>query len=130
MEFKEWLRQLERDNYPELPGAPPWSRAVELLEVAWNARQPEIDILKEQLETERMRLAACGVVAMSNTRESLAKQSLEADSPYISASYTDVLRAVSAEIKYREALQKIAGSYSDLGHGMKTIAKQALGITP
>ena len=49
-----------------------------------------------ELERERMRLAACGVAAMSNTPETIAKR-INADSDYFSASYSDVCRAVDRE---------------------------------
>ena len=63
----------------------------------------EIESLRQQLETERMRLAACGVVAMANTRES-AKQARDMHPDYWSASCGDVVRAVDSEISLREQL--------------------------
>ena len=59
--------------------------------------------LTQELETERMRLAACGVVAMANTPES-AVEAREMHPDYMSASCQDVMRAVDAEMKYREQL--------------------------
>ena len=66
------------------------------------------DILIEEnkLEFERMRLTACGVAAMSNTRETV-KQRIGKDHVYYSASYGDVCDAVDREIMYREALESI-----------------------
>lgn len=69
--------------------------------------QEEIDRLRAELETERMRLAACGVVAMSNTQESAAR-SRDMHPDYWCASVQDVANAVDREIALRaenEALQ-------------------------
>lgn len=56
----------------------------------------------EEVEILRMQLAACGVAAMSNTKESIEKQGIASDSPYYSASYQDVCNAVGREMKLRE----------------------------
>jgi Protein of unknown function (DUF551) len=53
--------------------------------------------LADELETERMRLVACGVVAMQNTETSKAER-IGKDHKYWSASYGDVCRAIDAEI--------------------------------
>lgn len=63
----------------------------------------EIAALKEDLETERMRLTACGVIAMANTRET-AEEARKMRPEYRSASLGDVERAVDREIQYREEL--------------------------
>lgn len=55
-----------------------------------------------EVETLRMQLAACGVAALCNTRESAEKQRLAADNPYRSASYNDVERLVESEMTLRE----------------------------
>lgn len=68
--------------------------------------QGEILHLEKSLEIERMRLAACGVVADANTPES-AKKAREMKSEYLSASLESVCNAVDQEIKYREALTHI-----------------------
>lgn len=57
------------------------------------------------LETERMRLVACGVGAMANTRESASKQRVGKDSPYYNASVQDVYNAVDREMAVRELLE-------------------------
>lgn len=67
----------------------------------------EIESLRQQLETERMRLAACGVVALANTRES-AKEARDMHPDYWSASCGDVVRAVDAEMDLREQLASVA----------------------
>lgn len=59
--------------------------------------------LRAALETERLRLAGCGMAAMSNTDAS-RKGRLGPDSPYYSASYADVCAAVDREMALRAAL--------------------------
>ena len=54
--------------------------------------------LRVELETERMRLAACEVVALANTPDS-AKQAREMRPEYWSASCGDVARMVDENIK-------------------------------
>lgn len=83
--------------------------------------------LQEELERERMRLAGCGVAAMSNTPETV-KERITPDNPYYSASYGDVCRAVDREMKLqeevrvlREALESIANPLAYL----QKIAKKA-----
>ncbi|UIS24673.1 hypothetical protein S21ZY_111 [Pseudomonas phage ZY21] len=57
------------------------------------------------LETERMRLVACGVAAMANTRESAAQQRVKKNSPYFCASVGDVHNAVDREMALREKVE-------------------------
>lgn len=71
-----------------------------------NWLQDAILQLEKSLETERMRLAACGVVALANTQKS-AKKVREMKSEYNSASLENVCSAVDREMKYREALTQI-----------------------
>lgn len=71
----------------------------ESLAIVW----AEIDSLRAELETERMRLAGCGVAAMSNTEDSRA-QRIGRDSPYWSASYGDVCSMVDREMALRAEL--------------------------
>lgn len=66
----------------------------------------EIAALKGELEDERIRLAACGVVAMANTPESAAKMRQMKDK-YRSASLSDVERAVDAEMALRAELASV-----------------------
>jgi hypothetical protein len=68
-----------------------------------------ITTIENELEDERMRHAACGVVAMSNTRESAAQQR-QMLPKYRSASVQDVERAVDREMDYREKLGKVTGA--------------------
>jgi hypothetical protein len=62
--------------------------------------------MEKELETERMRLAACGVVAMANTRES-AEKARQMHPDYMSGSCKDVMRAVDAEMGYRERVAEL-----------------------
>lgn len=64
-----------------------------------------IDSLFDQLEVERMKVVACGVGAMANTRESAAQQRVAEGSPYYNASVQDVYKAVDREIELREKLE-------------------------
>lgn len=79
-----------------------------------------IDGMMGELEMERMRLVACGVGAMANTRESAAQQRVGKDNRYYCASVKDVYAAVDREMAlrekvetYEEALRKL----SCLGNG-------------
>ena len=66
----------------------------------------ENDELRAELETERMRLAACGVVAFANTPDS-AKQAREMRPEYWSASCGDVARMVDENIKLRARIREM-----------------------
>ena len=66
----------------------------------------ENEELKQQLETEIMRLVACGVVALANTRESAARARTMSPK-YSSASLADVCRAVDSEMAYERRLQDL-----------------------
>lgn len=63
----------------------------------------EIAGLRQKLETERMRLAACGVVALANTQDSAAK-ARDMHPEYRSASCDDVARSVDREMELRQKL--------------------------
>ena len=69
----------------------------------FNAVKSDLAARDAELERERIRLAACGVVAMSNTPESAAKMRQMKDE-YRSASLSDVERAVDAEMALRADL--------------------------
>jgi hypothetical protein len=91
--------------------------------------------LRGQLETERIRLAACGVVALANTPESAAK-AREMLPEYRSASCDDVARLVDSEMALRKQvaiardnLQKLSclGNGDQPGNSIgNTIAQDAL----
>lgn len=65
-------------------------------------RQDAAD-LQVELETERMRLAGCGVAALADTPKTVAER-LTRESPYWSASYGDVCRMVDRLMELRAAL--------------------------
>lgn len=67
----------------------------------------EIDKLRADLDRERMRLAACGVVAMANTPES-AKTARDMLPEYRSASCDDVARMVDKQMELRAAVEALA----------------------
>jgi hypothetical protein len=64
----------------------------------------ERDALRAEVETEHMRLVACGVIAMANTPESARATRIPKDNPYYSASLQDVENAVDREIQLRADL--------------------------
>ena len=66
----------------------------------------DIDALRIELERERMRLAACGVFAMSNTRETV-KVNRQVRDEYRSASLDDVCAAVDREMALRERVAEL-----------------------
>jgi DNA repair exonuclease SbcCD ATPase subunit len=74
----------------------------------------EIERLRSELETDRMRLAACGVVAMANTPESSRKARIPRDSPYWSASLGDVEAAVDREMKLYSDLEQLRNILKNL----------------
>ena len=92
---------------------------------------------REELETERIRLAACGVVAMADTKESRTKAS-EMLPEYRSASLSDVERRVDECIELREQRDRLAEALREVatydpsdgqcnsGYSCKYIAEQAL----
>jgi hypothetical protein len=71
------------------------------LEKRCEEAERERDELRDELETMRLRLAACGVAALTNTEESRRAQMIDISNPYYSASYQDVLNAVEREMKLR-----------------------------
>lgn len=65
--------------------------------------------LKQEVEQLRVQLAGCGVVAMQNTRSSVALRCVPGEYGW-SASYGDVCRAVDREMELRERLEGITGN--------------------
>ena len=74
---------------------------AEHFEREWYLRGDEIERLTAELETERMRLTACGVAALANTADSAAR-ARDIRPEYRSASLDDVERAVDREIQLRD----------------------------
>lgn len=75
-------------------------RRIEQLTSEVIERDNEIDRL-------RMQLAACGVAALANTRESSALDRIPPSNPAYSASYADVCAAVEREIAQREEIDRL-----------------------
>ena len=81
------------------------SSVVPKNEREWAASR-EIERLRAELDTERMRLAACGVVAMADTPESAAEaRNMHPD--YRSASCDDVARRVDECIRLRAQVETL-----------------------
>lgn len=74
----------------------------------------ELERLRAELETERIRLAACGVVAMANTPESASK-AREMRPEYRSASLDDVERAVDEQMRLRSENERLRAALDELG---------------
>ena len=64
-----------------------------------------LERLRAELERERMRLVACSVAAIQNTRKS-ARDRITSESWAWSASYGDICRAVDREITERERAER------------------------
>jgi hypothetical protein len=82
---------------------------IELLRMAHeslNSKDAKMVKLEDELETERCRLAACGVVALANTKESAEKQRVMMPK-YHSASLDDVIRAVDSEMDLRDKIAEL-----------------------
>lgn len=77
-------------------------------------RLSEYERLREELKRERLRLSACGVAALANTPEDVAKYRFSPDNPYYSASYADVCAAVDREMALREERDELRGYLQEL----------------
>jgi hypothetical protein len=79
--------------------------------------------LEKELETARMRLAACGVVALADTPLK-AKVARTMNEEYMSASCNDVIRVVDNVIRMRDALNtivKVAQQKQDSDSSWETV---------
>ena len=74
----------------------------------------EVERLRDELETERMRVVACGVIALSNTRESAGRQR-KMHQKYRCASVIDVERAVDREMDLHEEVERLRAALDALG---------------
>ena len=95
--------------------------------------QRNLDKAREELESTRLQLAACGVAASGNTPEAV-KTRVGRDNPCWSASYGDVCAAVDREMllrgqlaEAREALRSIACDGGQSGGCLAERAEAALG---
>ena len=84
--------------------------------------QAEIDSLRDQLEVERIRLAACGVVAFANTPDS-SEKARNMLPIYRSASCDDVARIVDSEMELREQLAAAQARILELRAALGKIGK-------
>ena len=95
-ELQKQLRELDDEGYQPSTGAI-GNKAADALA----SSDEELARLREQLEVERMRLVACGVVAMANTPESAAINRQMKDE-YRSGSLDDVIHIVDSEMALRK----------------------------
>ena len=97
-ELVEWLHDcadVRMDEGYEEP-AFKFARAAELLQ----QQQAQIQELEQQLETERMRVVACGIIATSDTPFSAAKNR-NCHPDYWSASADDIARQIDELMRLR-----------------------------
>ena len=76
----------------------------------------ERDEAREELETTRMRLAACGVIALANTPKSAARQR-DMLPEYRSASLHCVMGAVDREMGLRAEVERLRKANEELYNG-------------
>ena len=74
----------------------------------------KITNLESQLETEQMKLAACGGAALSNTRLSFDEKGIDDNNLYWSTSYEAVRTAVKREMNYRESCEELGKAFDRL----------------
>jgi glycine/D-amino acid oxidase-like deaminating enzyme len=114
-----------------------WYQIAEEMKLDCRQLERKLTAAREELETERIRLAACGVVAMADTKESRTK-AREMLPEYRSASLSDVERRVDECIELREQRDRLAEALREVatydpsdgqcnsGYSCKYIAEQAL----
>ena len=78
----------------------------------------EVERLRDEIDLERLRLSACGVVAMQNTVDSRKDRIGRGHSCY-SASYAEVCRAVDAEINLRQQRNELLAALKDAAEKMR-----------
>lgn len=94
------------------------------LEEANRTLRAELDAAKAEVERERMRLVACGVIALSDTPESLDERLSNLSADYRSASLDDVTRTVRALIAARAALAKEREAIASMCDEQAALAKR------
>lgn len=90
------------------------------------AKDAEIKKLNEECEVWRIKLAACGVAALSNTHKSIKDRRIDSNNPYYSASYSDVCDAVDREIALREDNEKKDAEIARLRKALEMIKENSL----
>ena len=115
-ELVEWLRaysDCEFGPHSEDPDHRGLYRAAELLQ----QQEAKIERLEQQLETERMRVVACGLIATSDTPFSAA-QNRNCDPAYWSASADDIARQIDELMRLRAqqtpVLEETANPWKDV----------------
>ena len=78
-----------------------------------DALRQQVATLTDDLERERMRLAACTSAALGNTVETV-KQRIHQGHPYWSASYGDICAAVDREIALRAQVATLTQALRDV----------------
>ena len=87
------VAQAEADRLAEIVRAQAERHAADAREIAR---------LKDELEASVLKLAACDVASISNTRETFEQQHLPHDSPHMTAAYLSVCAAIEREMAARE----------------------------
>ena len=107
-EFEKWFKQeMELGNLIAYQDAKEgFEAAEENMQAKLDAKDKELETLREEIEDERIRLSACGVVALANTTES-AKEQRQMLDKYKSASLEFVVQAVDREMKYRTEIEDL-----------------------
>lgn len=111
-DFEKWLHGNPEpgDRAAFMAGAAAGARAARHDDhQALTTARAEILSLKKELETERQRLTACGVVAMADTAESAAK-ARDMHPDYKSAACDDVARRVDECMGLRASVRKAEAS--------------------
>ena len=87
----------------------------------------EVEALRADLERERMRLAACGVVAMADTPDSAAR-ARDMHPDYRSASCDDVARTVNALMALRARVAELEGALKSLIGAIDILISDSAGV--
>ena len=127
MSYAEKIESLiaERDNLraqvADLEASPMSEEALDILRSENTTLRAQLDFTRYNLETERVRLAACGVVALSNTPESAvkARQMLP---EYRSGSCDDVAKMVDEQMDLRAKLAAAEARADRLAGKLRMIA--------
>jgi hypothetical protein len=108
--YKKELAAMPVIRDTKTPSAAPWRHSLMTDTTREPQPKPEgvedrIAKLEADLDRERLRLAACGVVAMADTPESAAK-ARDMSPECHSASLADVIRQIDALMELRDALSQ------------------------